>query len=177
MLFDLKGKRRRVVQGTYLTLAVLLGAGLVLFGIGSSVSGGLGDLFKGGNGSNKANETIQKRIDAAEKTLQRDPKNAAALAQVVDGHSKLATTTQDANSQFTKDSRDELVATTAAWKRYERVVEKPRPDISQEAAQAYEGLARLTPGSAAKQYWVGASDAQETTAAAKPTAQNYLFLT
>ncbi len=50
MLFDLKGKRRRAVQGTYLTLAVLMGAGLVLFGVGSSTSGGLGNLF-GSNGS------------------------------------------------------------------------------------------------------------------------------
>src|ERR671933_522902 len=79
MLFDLKGKRRRTVQATYLMLAVLMGAGLVLFGIGSSVNGGLGDLFKGGNGSNKADETIQKRIDAPPKRLQRDPRNQAAL--------------------------------------------------------------------------------------------------
>ena len=41
MLFDLKGKRRRAVQGTYLMLAILMGAGLVLFGIGSSTNGGL----------------------------------------------------------------------------------------------------------------------------------------
>src|SRR3954451_19148588 len=104
MLFDLKGKRRRVVQGTYLTLAILLGAGLVLFGIGSSVSGGLGDLFKGGHRSKKGNENIQKRIDAAEKTLQRAPRNAAPLAQVVRGHFQLASSTAaPETSQFTKD--------------------------------------------------------------------------
>ena len=59
MLFDLKGKRRRAVQGTYLMLAVLMGAGLVLFGIGSSTNGGLGDLFSGGGGSNKGNSVVQ----------------------------------------------------------------------------------------------------------------------
>jgi hypothetical protein len=37
MLFDLRGRRRRVVQVTYLMLALLLGGGLVLFGIGGSV--------------------------------------------------------------------------------------------------------------------------------------------
>ena len=31
MLFDLRGKRRRVVQGVYLTLAVLLAGGLVFY--------------------------------------------------------------------------------------------------------------------------------------------------
>ena len=41
MLFDLRGRRRRAVQATYLTLAVLMGGGLVLFGIGGDVSGGL----------------------------------------------------------------------------------------------------------------------------------------
>ena len=34
MLFDLRGRRRRAVQGTYLMLAVLMGGGLVLFGVG-----------------------------------------------------------------------------------------------------------------------------------------------
>src|ERR671932_2291758 len=120
MLFDLKGKRRRTVQATYLTLAILLGAGLVLFGIGSSVNGGLGDLFKGGSGSNKANETIQKKIDTAERTLQRDPKNQPALIEVVKGHYQLATATADAQtSEFTAKSRPELLATASAWKRYE----------------------------------------------------------
>ena len=98
MLFDLKGKRRRTVQVTYLTLAVLMGAGLVLFGIGSSVNGGLGDLFKGGGGSNQANKTIQKKIDAANKVLQRDPRNQAALVQLTRGHYQLALTTSAASA-------------------------------------------------------------------------------
>ena len=33
MLFDLRGRRRRAVQATYLTLAILMGGGLVFFGI------------------------------------------------------------------------------------------------------------------------------------------------
>ena len=46
MLFDLRGRgRRRTVQVIYLSLAILMGGGLVLFGIGSSSSGGLFDAF------------------------------------------------------------------------------------------------------------------------------------
>jgi hypothetical protein len=177
MLFDLKGKRRRTVQVTYLALAVLMGAGLVLFGIGSSVNGGLGDLFKGGNGSNKANETIQKRIDAAQRTLQRDPRNAAALSQVIKGHYQLATATADpSTSEFTKGSRKELVLTTQAWKRYEGAVKKPDPAVVNTVLQAYDGLGRLDSGDAAKGDWKGASDAAETAAAAKPSPQAYLLL-
>src|SRR3954465_1265706 len=47
MLFDLKGKRRRFVQATYLSLAVLMGGGLVLFGIGGGTNGGLLDTIRG----------------------------------------------------------------------------------------------------------------------------------
>ena len=46
MLFDLRGRgRRRTVQVIYLSLALLMGGGLVLFGIGSDQSGGLVDAF------------------------------------------------------------------------------------------------------------------------------------
>ena len=58
MLFDLRGRRRRAVQVTYLMLALLMGGGLVLFGIGGSVSGGLIDAFKGtGGGSSGDNSS------------------------------------------------------------------------------------------------------------------------
>jgi len=62
MLFDLKGKRRRVVQGVYLTLAVLMGGGLVLFGIGGGTNGGLLDAFKGGGGGSSGDKALKKEI-------------------------------------------------------------------------------------------------------------------
>ncbi len=174
MLFDLKGKRRRTVQGVYLTLAVLMGAGLVLFGIGSSVNGGLFDAFNGGSGSNQADKAIQKQIDAANKTLAVNPKNAAALAQLTRGHYQLATTNSDANTgQFSKKALPELQATTAAWKRYENVVKKADPSLASLAVQAYDGLGTLTKSQAA---WAGAADATEVLAAAKPTANSYITL-
>src|SRR3954451_2833381 len=105
MLFDLKGKRRRAVQITYLALAILMGAGLVLFGIGSSVNGGLSDLFSGGGGSNTGDKTIQKKIDTAEKQLETNPRNTAALAQVIRGHYQLATAKSDPNTgDFSADA-------------------------------------------------------------------------
>jgi hypothetical protein len=57
MLFDLRGSgRRRTVKIVYVTLAFLMGGGLVLFGIGGggALSGGLVDAITesdgGGNG-------------------------------------------------------------------------------------------------------------------------------
>ncbi|HZO76628.1 MAG TPA: hypothetical protein VFB39_01190, partial [Solirubrobacteraceae bacterium] len=41
MLFDLRARgRRRTVQTVYLGLAILIGAGLVLFGVGTGTGGG-----------------------------------------------------------------------------------------------------------------------------------------
>jgi hypothetical protein len=138
------------------------------------VNGGLGDLFKGGNGSNTANSSIQKRIDTAEKTLVANPKNAAALAAVTRGHYQLATTNSDATTgQFTKKALPELQATAAAWKRYEAALPKPDPSLAALAVQAYDGLGTLTSSKAA---WAGATDATEVLANARPNANAYVTL-
>ena len=178
MLFDLKGKRRRTVQGIYLTLAVLMGAGLVLFGIGSSVNGGLFDAFKGGSGSNQATKSIQKRIDAANRTLQTQPQNQAALAQLVRSHYDLASSKASAQtSEFTKDSLGDLQATDLAWQRYLKVSKKPDPSLARRAVQAEEGLAQLTKDTSTRQqYWGNAAGAAEIVAQSQPTANNYIAL-
>ena len=74
MLFDLRGRRRRAVQATYLTLAVLMGGGLVLFGIGGDVSGGLIDAFGGrDSGGDDANSQLEQRIDRQQERLKASP--------------------------------------------------------------------------------------------------------
>src|SRR3954453_23291194 len=180
MLFDLKGKRRRVVQGVYLALAILLGVGLVGFGIGSGVNGGLNDLFGGGNGSNKGAEIIQKKIDTADKQLQANPKNTAALAEVIRGHYQLATAQSDPNTgQFTKDASDDLREATTAWEKYLATnPETPDLGLARVMVQAYGGLAQLNQAeqTAAARYWSGAATAVELIAAGKPTVNNYIAL-
>jgi hypothetical protein len=179
MLFDLKGKRRRAVQGTYLMLAILMGAGLVLFGIGSSVNGGLSDLFSGGGGSNTADKTILKKIDTAEKQLQVNPKNTSALAEVIRGHYQLATANADPNTgQFSKDARGDLLAAGTAWERYVATnPKKPDLGLARVMVQAYSGLAQgTTVQSDATKQWAGAAGATELIAAADPTPANYVAL-
>jgi hypothetical protein len=180
MLFDLKGKRRRVVQGTYLMLAILLGAGLVLFGIGSSTSGGLGDLFSGGGGSNKGSDVVQKKIDAAEKQLQVNPRNAAALGDVVRGHYQLASANADPNTGvFSNDARKDLQQAADTWQRY--LATKPKKidlGLGRVMVQAYSGLAQLSTGSqaTATRYWAGASEASELIAGQQQNPANYIAL-
>jgi hypothetical protein len=182
MLFDLKGKRRRAVQGTYLMLAILMGAGLVLFGIGSSVNGGLSDLFSGGGGSNTADKAIQKKIDAADKLLTANPRNEAALGEVIRGHYQLATVNADPNTgEFTKDARDDLQAAAGAWERYlAGKPAKPNLGLAQVMVQAYSGLAQSATGDNAaedaKAAWGGAATAIELVASAHPNSNNYVRL-
>src|SRR6478752_5968313 len=81
MLFDLRGRgRRRTVQVIYLTLAILLGGGLVLFGIGGGTNGGLFDAI-GGNGSSSTStdKVFQDRLAAYQRQLAANPQDAAAL--------------------------------------------------------------------------------------------------
>src|SRR5215212_3126848 len=110
MLFDLQGKRRRVVQISYLGLALLMRGGLVLTVIGSNASGGLLDAFKGGGGDdNKSNKVVQERIDSAEKKVSANPSDQIALKAIVRGHYQLATADADPNTgNFGTEGKQEL---------------------------------------------------------------------
>ena len=120
MLFDLKGKRRRVVQVVYLGLAILMGGGLVLFGIGSSGTGGILDAITGGGGGNASTSEVRKqydkRIAAADALLARNPKNQAALAEQIRAHFALAgLTTDDTTGAYTDEGKAELTKAGEAW--------------------------------------------------------------
>src|SRR4051794_33203759 len=119
MLFDLKGKRRRAVQVTYVGLAFLMAVGLVGAGVGSGVDGGIFDLFGGGGGSSTANKTVDKRIKRAERALRLNPKDEAARVTLVRSHYSLASADTDARTgQFGKDGKKELLKASSAWKGY-----------------------------------------------------------
>src|SRR3954467_6234293 len=136
MLFDLRGKRRRAVQGTYLMLALLMGGGLVFFGIGGDVSGGLLDAFKGGGGSS-GNEQLEKRIDKERK--QAAAGSQTALKELVRDYYQLATTQTSANSTgFPDSAKDELANSGRYWKRYLKATEKPDPSLARVAVQVYD---------------------------------------
>jgi hypothetical protein len=120
MLFDLRGRRRRAVQVTYLILAVLIGGGLIFFGIGGA-SGGILDAVTGngsGGGAN-VNEQLQKRIDNQKKRLAASPNNAAILAALVRLNYQAAVSQQPSGSSaFSADAKDDLRAAGAYWDRY-----------------------------------------------------------
>ena len=173
MLFDLQGKRRRLVQATYLILAILMGGGLVLFGIGSGdAGGGLFDAITGkdSNSGGAVNSTVNKRIKADEKALALNPKNQAALEDLIRSHYQLATDDADPNTgAFGKDGKAQLQSAAVAWKKYVDVAAKPDDSLAGLMVNAYGEGGLNKPAEAA--------GAAELVAVARPSAVAYLQLT
>lgn len=117
MLFDLRGRgRRRVIQVIYLGLAVLMGGGLVIFGIGGNTSGGgLFDALSGG-GNTSTTSSYTKQIKATQKQVDANPKNAAAWARLA----SLRLAQGGANGGFDKNAEGlkDFRSASAAWERY-----------------------------------------------------------
>src|SRR4051794_40941537 len=119
MLFDLRGAgRRKTVQVTYILLAVLMGGGLVLFGIGGSVSGGLVDAITGSSGGSTGNGAYEKRVNQTLAQTRAHPKDAAAWADLARARFQLASTSDNldqANGTWTASGKKVLVGAAAAW--------------------------------------------------------------
>jgi hypothetical protein len=151
MLFDLRGRRRRAVQATYLTLAVLMGGGLVLFGIGGDVSGGLFDAFSDRSGSGSASEQLEERIDRTEERLTANPQNEAALKSLVRDYHALATAQLPTGAvEYPDDAKDELRQAAEYWQRYLEVEDgKVDPSLARLALTVYDQGALNEPEEAA----------------------------
>lgn len=130
MLFDLQGRRRRAVQGTYLMLAVLMGGGLVFFGIGGEVSGGLIDAFSDRGGGGNGNQIIEDRVKENEERLTSNPPNEARVrAELVRDYYSLATSASTDGQGFSEGARADLRRSSENWQAY-LALEPERVDTS-----------------------------------------------
>ncbi len=176
MLFDLRGRgRRRTVQAVYLTLALLLGGGLVLFGVGGSVSGGLFDaigLTGGGGSSSSANEQLAKQEKAALARTRANPKDEAAWVTVTRVRYQQAgqgDNFDQATGAFKSGGRKELRNAAESWKSYLALQPKnPDANLASLMVQAFSpaGINRPADG----------VEAAEIVATARPSAQTYYQL-
>ena len=173
MLFDLRGSgRRTTVKVVYVTLAVLMGGGLVLFGIGGSVSGGLIDAITQQDGSTAAgNEEFQKRATAAQQKAEANPKDAAAWAEAARARYQLALSGDyfDQNAgTFTDAGKAQLQIAAANWERHVKLKPNdPNDSVARQMVQVYaQGLNELAK----------AVTAQEIVTDARPTAATFANL-
>lgn len=168
MLFDLRGRgRRRTVQAIYLSLALLMGGGLVLFGIGSSQSGGLFDAISGNSGSTSATSGIDKRISAAIRATKLTPKDPAPWATLAALRFQRAGIDEiTAAGTYTDSGLNRLKLASVAWQRHLALdPKKPSVRTAKFMVQAYGATALNEPSNAVR--------AQEViTAAADPPSSN-----
>jgi hypothetical protein len=172
MLFDLRGAgRRRTVKVVYITLAFLMGGGLVLFGIGGDVSGGLVDaITERGGGGDDGSDRFRKQEAAALKRTKANPQDAPAWAALARARFQLAGIGENfdpAKGTFTKGGTAKLTAAGEAWERY-LALEPKKPDdrVASLMVQAFGALNE--PAKAAQ--------AQEVITEARPTAATFTQL-
>ena len=163
MLFDLRGRRRRAVQATYLMLAVLMGGGLVLFGIGGDVSGGLVDAFKGGGGGSSGDSALRDEVNRQEERLATSPQNEAVLQNLVRDYYSLATSQRESGTVgFPDDAKDELRKSGDYWQRYTTAVDtEPSADTARYALQVYDVGALNRPKEAQRAAAIIAEDSND----------------
>jgi hypothetical protein len=150
MLFDLRARgRRRTVQVVYLGLAVLIGGGLILFGVGTgSGGGGLLGAFTG-SGSNQQSQVVSQQEKVALRETRQSPNSPASWAALLSARWENASAV-DFNSTtntYTAAGRKELAAATQAWQRYLALAKTPDSDTAILAARAYAALGEY-PGEA-----------------------------
>ncbi len=145
MLFDLRSRgRRRTVQGVYLGLALLMGGGLVLFGVGAGNGfGGILNAFTGGGSSSAQKQVVSQQETQALRLTSLEPTNPNAWSQLVQARWTSAGQGNNYNATtgtFTTAGKKELAGTVQAWQRYLQLTKNPDPNIAILAARAYSGL-------------------------------------
>jgi hypothetical protein len=147
MLFDLRARgRRRTIKVIYASLAILMGGGLVLFGIGGDVQGGLFDAVSGRDGDD-GSSAIQERVDQADERVQANRQDPAAWAQLAQARYQLAGVGEGFDpetGQFTDEGRNRLRAASQAWSRHlELAGDEPDTQVAALMVNALSQLGQL----------------------------------
>jgi hypothetical protein len=142
MLFDLRSPgRRRVIKTVYVSLALLMGGGLVLFGIGGEVSGGIVDAVTGSsNRGDDGSDRFRANEERALAATRSNPKDADAWAELARARFQLASVGENfdpASGGFTESGQAKLRQATEAWERHVEVADQPDDRLAATMAQAY----------------------------------------
>jgi hypothetical protein len=145
MLFDLRGRhRRRAVRIIYTGLAVLMGVGLVGFGIGGGFGGGGGLLNAANSNEGSSAASFSNQIKKYEKLTKQQPKNASAWENLANAELHEAGGEKYVNSAGVTPKGKELFARVAqAWNSYVALTPtKPNSELAQRMVTVFgeEGL-------------------------------------
>ncbi len=146
MLFDLSSSRRRrtAVRIIYGTLALLIAAGLVIFGIGtgsgnSGLAGSLQNSGSSGNGTQDA--VIAKQVTTAEAGVKAHPASASAWNALIQARYEQAGSAANYNSStgtYTAKGKAALKQLLVAYTKYSSLIKgTPSEATTSQAAHAY----------------------------------------
>jgi tetratricopeptide (TPR) repeat protein len=151
MLFDLRGRgRRRTIQVIYLGLAVILGGGLILFGVGTGGGGGLLNAFNPSGGSSAAKAYVSQQTKNAEKQTRLDPTSSQAWANLTQARYDDASQGYDSSTDsYTAAGKADLAAAGSAWQQYLKIDKTPSSTLARLMGEAYQDLGNYTQEAAA----------------------------
>ncbi len=150
MLFELGGKRKRLIQVIYVCLAFLMATALIGFGIGGATSGGIFDALGIGGGNSATDPQYDAQIQRAEDTLQTNPKDEKALLTLARTHYLAGQAATETDDQGRVTLTDETLAqyrdAADAWERYLKTdPKKPDDDVASLMQRTYATLAGTDP--------------------------------
>jgi hypothetical protein len=131
MLFDLRGRhRRRMVKVIYVGLALLVGGGLILFGVGAGTGGG-GLLNAATENEGSSGASFSDQIEKYEKQLKKQPSNVAAWenltkAQLHEAGGEAYVNPQ--TGQATAKGKELFQQAARSWERY-LALNPPKPSL------------------------------------------------
>ena len=133
MLFDLRSPhRRRVIKVVYVFLALLIGGGLIFFGVGTgNNSGGLLSNVGGGGGTANGQNAYTNALKAAQKKAKAAPDDPASCAVVGRASFNLAQLPANyvTDQGYTASGHAVLANLKQAWTKY-LALAPAKPDVT-----------------------------------------------
>lgn len=130
MLFDLRGRhRRRAVKFIYVGLALLIGGGLILFGVGAGSSGG-GLLNAATESGGSGSASFSSQIKKYEKSTQKQPSDAAAWEKLTAAllHEAGGEGYTTSTGALTSKGHELYSRASRSWERY-LALNPPKPSL------------------------------------------------
>ncbi len=160
MLFDLRGRRKRVIQVIYVILAVIMAASLVVIGL----PGGVNPFGNSTAVNQDVAEVNLERAEDLQQQLQTQPNNETAAVDLIRarfaaGQSLYDTDPETGQTSITDEATTQLDLAADAWTRYLKMVNNnPDPEVAQLMAQV---LFTLSQGSTVAQFQANIKDAAQ----------------
>ncbi len=176
MLFDLRGRRKRVIQVAFGGLALLMG--LSLFTVVGPVN--LGDLVGNGSSSGSTSGVFDAQVQRIERQLHKSPNDPALLAQLTRAtfNAGNAGIPRDASGNVTGSPSQSVIndfnKAGDAWQRYLKT-NPSKPDASTALLAAQAVLNTATLANLSEKAPI-AAEAQAIYAKARPSPNGYLTL-